>query len=442
MSLSTEARADLLAALQPHVEAIAEDLRQRLLKPGTPAAVAARQAATRLHADEGVGEGLDVWLGLLGRRAAVLWVLKLIYLRVLEDRSLIRPRLVDRTHQALFERLAPSLGETAFVRWVFTDLAQPLGGLQDLFAPQPAELLPPADAHTRDLLALLRDGDKDTRVRRFDFSDERFDGQLMGDLYQELDPVVKQRFALLQTPSFVRRFILDRTLGEALQVWPADEIRVIDPACGSGHFLIDALRRLVDATAAQHPNWERVRVVQSALSRVVGLDLNDYAAALARVRLVMTALELSREGKLAAAGQFPPQVFWADGLEQIEKGEATQGPQLTLGQDPSTLPKSMLTPAATRAVLRPVLEGGFHVVVANPPYITEGDSSRKKYHKEKIGRPKRARYVSASGKYSLGAPFMERCFQLAAKDGFVGLINSNAFAKRQFGVPTVEKVLA
>jgi hypothetical protein len=439
--LTTAAREALVASLQPHVAAIAEDLRRRLVEPSTPAEHAARDAANRLKSDEGSGEDLDVWLDLLGRRAAVMWVLRMVYARVLEDRRLIRPRLVDPSHQALFERLAPSLGDTAFVRWVFRDLAQGNGGLPELFNPQPAELLPPADAHTRALLALFRERDE-ARALRFDFTGERFDGQLMGDLYQELDPVVKERFALLQTPDFVRAFILDRTLGEALKEWPADEIRVIDPACGSGHFLIDSLRRLVDATAAQHPNWSRDHVVRSALSRVVGLDLNDYAAALARARLIMTAMELSGHDDLASAAVHHPHVYWADGLEQIERGEDSPGTQVGLGQRADDLPRSVLTPSETRARLRPLLDGGFHVVVANPPFITEQDENRKKYHKEKVGRPKRARYISAASQYSLGAPFTERCFQLARKDGFVGMINTNAFAKREFGVPLVEQVLA
>ncbi|MES2638066.1 MAG: BREX-2 system adenine-specific DNA-methyltransferase PglX [Myxococcota bacterium] len=441
MPLTTEARADLLAALQPHVAAIAEDLRARLVDPSTRAEVAARMAATRLHAEEAVGEALNVWLDLLGRRAAVLWVLKFVYVRVLEDRALIGPRLIDPTHQQLFERIAPSLGDTAFVRWVFIDLARPEGGLPELFATEPAEVLAPQDTHTRALLALFREADKDTRVRRFDFTGERFEGQLLGDLYQELDPVVKERYALLQTPSFVRSFMLDRTLGEALKEWPADEIRVLDPACGSGHFLIDALRRLVDATAAQHPDWPMPKVVRSALPRVVGIDLNDYAAALARARLVMTALELSGEGRLRAASDLQPNVFWADGLEQVERGESLRGTPIGLFDRPGDTPTATLTPEATREALRPVLEPRFHVVVANPPYIVEGDEARKKYHREAVGRPKRPRYVSAYREYGLGAPFTERCFQLAIRAGFVGLINGSAFTKREYGVPLVEEVL-
>lgn len=442
MPLTTEARADLLAALQPLVADLAEDLRARLVDPPGPRERAARAAAARLYEEETVGEAFDVWLDLLGHRAAVLQVLKLVYVRVLEDRGLIRPRILDPARQSLFERLAPSLGESAFLRWVFADLAEPRGGLPELFSPQPAEVLAPTDAHARALLALFREKNVDTGVLRFDFSDERFDGQLLGDLYQELDPVVKKRFALLQTPSFVRRFMLDRTLSEALAHWPADAVRLIDPACGSGHFLIDALRRLTEATAAQHPDWSPREVVAQVLPRIVGTDLNDYAAGLARARLLMTALELAGETGLDATGTLRPQVYWADGLEQLEREATDDQTQMLLGVDPAAIPRASLTPGATKRALRPLLKSGFHVVVANPPYITEKDKARKRYHKEKVGSAKRPRYISASGKYALGSPFTERCFQLAVDGGFVGIINSNSFAKRTFGVALVEQVLA
>ena len=78
--------------------------------------------------------------------------------------------------------------------------------------------------------------------------------------------------------------------------------------------------------------------------------------------------------------------------------------------------------------------------MANPPYILESDEARKAYHRENIGR--RRRYVSSSGKYSLSAPFFERCLQLAVPSGFVGLITSNNFMKRTFGKALVEEVLS
>ncbi|TVQ88635.1 MAG: BREX-2 system adenine-specific DNA-methyltransferase PglX [Deltaproteobacteria bacterium] len=453
MPLTTQARADLVTTLQGHVATIAEDLHTRLLEPGS-----GRERARALFIAEQVGEVppskaeamFDVWLDLLSRRAAVLFVLKTLYVRVLEDRRLITRRIVDRTHQQLFERLAPDLGETAFVRWVFRDLAQPSGGLPELFAPQPAEVLAPDDALTRALLDTWRLRDPDTNTLVFAFEEEHFDGELLGNLYQELDPVVKDRYALLQTPDFVRAFMLDRTLGEALaraeageEGWAATELRVIDPACGSGHFLLDAFARLTRATQHAEPAWSRTEVARHTLGRIVGLDINDYAAALARARLVMTAMEWTGATSLAQAAELTPQVYCADGLEHIEDPDGTANvPQITLLEPVRDIPRASLTPEATRVALKPILSQGFHVVVANPPYITEKDAARKAYHREKVGRPKKPRYISAYREYSLSSPFIERCFQLARPEGHVGLITSNNFAKRSFGIKTIQNVLA
>ncbi|WP_437898220.1 BREX-2 system adenine-specific DNA-methyltransferase PglX [Sorangium sp. So ce124] len=428
-------RALLSAALRDHVAKIAADLRARMRAPG-----AARAAAEQLHKDERVAEDFEVWTDLLSRRAAVLWVLKSVYVRVLEDRGLLAPgRLLDPEAQQLFEKLAPNLGETAFLRWIYKDLASTRGGLPELFSPQPAEVALPSDDLSRALIAFWRHRDADTGAV-WSFAEERFEGELMGDLYQELDPVVKDRFALCQTPDFVRKFILDRTLTPAVETFGADVVRLLDPACGSGHFLIDGLKRLVAATAEKHPDWEREKVVSHALDRVVGIDLNDYACALARTRLIMTAAELAGVTRLADAARFHPHVYWADGLEQVEREEEKPSVQFDLFTKAEERPRATLTRSDVRAALKKVFATKFHAVVANPPYILERDEARKAYHRELIG--KNRRYVSATGKYSLGSPFTERCFQLAEKEAYVGLITSNNFMKREFGKALIEKVLA
>ncbi len=428
-------RARLTAALREHVAAIAGELRAQMRAPGGD-----RVRALQLHKDEAVGDDFDVWTDLLSRRAAVLWVLKSVYVRVLEDRGLLAPgRLLDPEAQQLFEKLAPNLGETAFLRWVYKDLASPNGGLPELFSVQPAELVLPSDARSRALIAFWRHRDADSGVQ-WSFAEERFEGELMGDLYQELDPVVKDRFALCQTPDFVREFILDRTLTPAIETFGADKVRLLDPACGSGHFLIDGLKRLVAATAGQHKSWSRAKVLEHALGRVVGMDLNDYACALARARLVMTAAELAGVNTLAEAAKFHPHVYWADGLEQIERDEVKPSLQFGLFETAEEKPRATLTRADVRAALRKVFAERFHAVVANPPYITEKDPARKDYHREKVSKAQR--YVSAYREYSLGSPFTERCFQLAEKDGYIGIITSNNFMKREFGKPLIEKVLS
>ena len=79
-------RTKLTKALAQHVGAIAADLRAQMLAPGP-----VRDRAKKLHTDEQVGDDFDVWTDLLSRRAAVLWVLKTVYVRVLEDAAAGRP---------------------------------------------------------------------------------------------------------------------------------------------------------------------------------------------------------------------------------------------------------------------------------------------------------------------------------------------------------------
>jgi len=429
-------RQRLTSALRDHVAKVADDLRTKMRTQGP-----IRERAKKLHVDEQVGEDFEVWTDLLARRAAVLWVLKSVYGRVLEDRGLLSPgRILDIEAQQLFERLAPNLGETAFLRWVYRDLASANGGLPELFSLQPAEIAEPSDALSRELLAYWRHRDPDTG-EQWSFAEERFEGELMGDLYQELDPVVKDRFALCQTPDFVREFILDRTLTPAIETFGADEVRLLDPACGSGHFLIDGLKRLVAATSEQRPEWDREKLVNHCLNRVVGIDLNDYACALARARLVMTASELAGKSTLAEAARFHPHVYWADGLEQVERGEDVRGQQLHLFRETQEDPLlARLTRPEVRLQLQEVFTWKFTAIVANPPYIVESDDLKRSYHTEKIGRNRR--FKSAFGQYHLSGLFVERCFQLAASRAYVGVILDNQFMKRRFGIPLIQDVLS
>ena len=386
-----ERRAKLTEALAALSRRLADDLRAKIRDEPE-----ARDRARAVYTDERVADDFIVWTDLLARRAAVLWVLKSVYVRVLEDRGLLRPvRILDPESQQLFARLAPNLGETAYLRWIYRDLASPTGGLPELFAPQPAEVVNPSDTLSRALLDFWRTRDPDTGALAWRFTDEHFDGRLLGDLYQDLDPVVKERYALLQTPEFIVDFILDETLTPALAEWGVETVRVIDPACGSGHFLLAVFKRLVRALREKYPERPPRDVVRDVLARVVGIDLNDYACALARARLVMTALEACDESDLAKVSDLHPQVYWADALEQVERDTPAQLTLQGVLLTDEVKPRATLTRPEVRAALRPIVQKKFHVVVGNPPYITERDKARKEYHREKVGKTQR--YVSASG---------------------------------------------
>ena len=76
------------------------------------------------------------------------------------------------------------------------------------------------------------------------------------------------------------------------------DITVCDPACGSGHFLVAAARRIAKRVAAEETGESEPpdAIVRAALRRVVGrciygVDINPMAAELAKVSLWLEALE-------------------------------------------------------------------------------------------------------------------------------------------------------
>ena len=128
------------------------------------------------------------------------------------------------------------------------------------------------------------------------FTDPELDTRFLGDLYQDLSEAARKKYALLQTPEFVEEFILDRTLDAGdRRVRPATRSRLIDPTCGSGHFLLGAFDRLLDAWAGDEPALgPRERVQTARSTQVDGVDLNPFAVAIARFRLLVAALRAVR----------------------------------------------------------------------------------------------------------------------------------------------------
>jgi hypothetical protein len=138
---------------------------------------------------------------------------------------------------------------------------------------------PPRRRRAKALLALFRTPSAEAPTFRFGQEDTRF----LGDLYQDLNEAVQKRYALLQTPRFVEAFILDRTLERAIERFGLDEATVIDPTCGSGHFLLGSFERLYEHRLRAEPGLGQREAARKALDAVFGADINPYAVAIAQV---------------------------------------------------------------------------------------------------------------------------------------------------------------
>lgn len=443
----------LLADLKRQLALIETDLRLASDDPDVAWATALHDEYEKAVARGRTALTWSAWRDGEVAQGAVAWLIATVFVRFCEDNGLLvghptagrdpvwlagpgdRTALAIEREQAHYEK-HPLDNSRDWLHRAFASLADlPAGaGLVDReHNPVWGRMLvtaPRADA----LLAFWRRRD-DEGALVHDFTDPGLGTRFLGDLYQDLSEHAKKQYALLQTPVFVEEFILDRTLTPAMAEFGIAGLKLIDPTCGSGHFLLGAFARLVDAWAAREPALSPRERVQKALDSVHGVDLNPFAVAIARFRLTVAALQASGDTTLTAAPDWHLHLAIGDSL----RGEAGQQDTLdVLGENDEPFYYASEDVAAHPGILR---NGQYHVVVGNPPYITVKDKALNDRYREL--------YPDAcAGKYALSAPFAEAFFRLArAADasggaGYVGQITSNSFMKREFGKKLVEKVLS
>ena len=429
-----------------------------------------RKASTR----ERTASTYDSWREERLTQVAVAWILGCVFVRFLEDNALVAPPRLsgpgDRRHRALDEhnlyfRAHPTQSDREYLLYVFRAVAalpvadqmfderhNPLWSLGPSGDALPVadqmfderhnplwSLGPSGDAANR-LLGLWQRIDPDSGALAHDFTDPSWDTRFLGDLYQDLSESARERYALFQTPEFVEEFILDRTLTPAIEEFGFRKVRLIDPACGSGHFLLGAFRRLDALWAWHEPGTNPRERASRVLEQVAGVDLNPFAAAIARFRLCVAALRASDVRRLADAPAFELRVAAGDSLLHGPRPGLAGARQEYL-EAVTKDPLGHVYRTEDAKALRSILGHRYHVVVGNPPYKTPKD--------EALNLGYRARFGSCHRQYSLAVPFTERFFDLAHAPapgaaepaGFVGMITANSFMKREFGRKLIEEFI-
>lgn len=434
--------ATLPKLLQPALKALEKDLLARAKSERVEAGL--RTTWTDEQKAGQTGLGFEPWRRERVTQLAVAWILSVVFVRTLEDRGYIDPRVAGATkdalraaedREALFLQIAPFLGPREYLLSVFRELSK-LPGARDVFDTRhnPVWVLSPSIEGAKALIEFFRKPDA-SGAPALVFADA--DTRFLGDLYQDLSEAVRKRYALLQTPEFVEEFILAQTLDPAIAEFGLAEVRLIDPTCGSGHFLLGAFRRLLDRWQAQAPAEHIADLARRALDQVYGVDINPYAVAIARFRLVLAVLDaLKAVGikRLDRAPDIRPHVVVADSL--LHRFGANANTQMRFSEQVSMDDIAwgdQLFRLENRGEVEAVLSKRYHAVVGNPPYITEKDSAKKKRYRDQ--------YIAATFEVPLAPPFVERFFHLGVLGGFMGAIVSNAFTKRDSGRALIELVL-
>lgn len=436
-------RKKLLDDAKKQVKALEADLLD-VTREGTEIGTALRAEYQAAFAAKRTGWSDKEWIDDRIAQAAVAWVLACVFVRFLEDNELVADARITgpdargrhaRDVKDHYFRDNPAHSDADYLKWVFEQVAK-YPATASVFDKQhnPLWQLPISGDAARELIAFWRKIDPTSdNALVHDFTDDTLDTRFLGDLYQDLSDHAKKTYALLQTPEFVEEFILDRTLDPAIEEFGLDETTLIDPTCGSGHFLLGAFHRLLERWRAQEPGTDARELVQRSLHAVHGVDINPFAVAIAKFRLMIAATIACDIKRASDAPAFELNLAVGDSLLH---GHVEQ--RLT-SRDASDATAGHWYQTEDAGAALKILDKRYSAVVGNPPYITPKDPS--------LNQKYRDRFSSCHREYALSVPFMELFFRLAwpydsrSSPGFVGKITAASFAKQQFGTKLVQSYL-
>jgi type I restriction enzyme M protein len=210
------------------------------------------------------------------------------------------------------------------------------------------------------------------QLSRFDFAG--VDSDIVGTVYSTyINRKEKKEKGQYYTPPEIVNYILDEVgYRVGANIIGANK-RLIDPACGSGSFLVAAAKRLVETYKGNREEIEDpVTVLDRARNNLYGFDLNPFACYLSEVNLLIQVLDLV---KLARdRGQTPRidrfHIYNVDALAR------PKGAYRALMFNTLIAEESDLVDQIKSRSPRTPYENGFAFVVANPPY---GASITKEY---------------------------------------------------------------
>jgi len=90
------------------------------------------------------------------------------------------------------------------------------------------------------------------------------------------------------------------------------EQNVLDPACGSGTFLIVAIKRFIKE--AKKKDLSDIRILEQLTRQIVGIDIHPFAVAMARVNYLLAISGLIDRSVRRAIGELVIPIYWTDSL--------------------------------------------------------------------------------------------------------------------------------
>lgn len=121
--------------------------------------------------------------------------------------------------------------------------------------------------------------------------------EIISGIYESLiDKEKKQETSAVYTPPFLVEYILSETVDKHFKEKNTSECKIFDPACGSGIFLVQALRRMIDKEVeTKNKNFSKrefsKRIREIAKNNLFGIDINEQALKVACFSIYVALLD-------------------------------------------------------------------------------------------------------------------------------------------------------
>ncbi len=245
----------------------------------------------------------------------------------------------------------------------------------------------------------------------------------------EEKPEVRKAGGVYYTPRYIVDYIVEQTVGKLLADQPPEQtlaLRLLDPACGSGSFLIRVFERVCEhwlVWLTAHPKARKKNLcwtdaatgdvhLTATLKRriltanIYGVDLDPGAVEVTQLSLYLKMLENENRNTLARERE-----LFADEAEpallpplaaNIKCGNSLIASDFSLDPDELVRVRAFDWDVQFSPIMK---AGGFDAVVGNPPYGMIDDESVQRYASQK--------YRCTEGRYDLFEVFFEQAVKLA-----------------------------
>lgn len=262
-------------------------------------------------------------------------------------------------------------------------------------------------------------------------------------------PEVKKAGGVFYTPAYIVQYIVAQTIGKLLDGKSSKQaagITILDPACGSGSFLIGAYQFLLDwylvryleEDAEKNSKGKAARIHQVAhgtwrlttmekkrilLEHIYGVDIDTQAVEVTKLSLLLKMLEGESNESLNSQMKLFHERVLPDLDKNIQCGNSLIGSDFYDGQlDLDDEAAQRINVFDWQAAFQQIYKaGGFDAVIGNPPYGASIAAEEKTYFKNK--------YATQNYKYDTYVFFIERGISLLKKNGKISFITPEVWTR-------------